>query len=388
MLQTATNKGGTPHEVETDSFWTSGQRQGHSLHEISYRACFKPQLPEFFIDRYSRQGDVVLDPFLGRGTTAIQAMLMGRVAYGSDINPLSAMLTEPRLAPPHLPAVEKRFHEIPDSCEIGDADADMLVFYHPDTLRRLLSLREWFIRRGAEGTLDVQDRWLRMVLINRLTGHSPGFLSVKTMPPNQAVSIERQRKINKIHGRTPEPKDVLAVIMKKSKSLLRDWMKHPLLQVVGSDRKHHSVKCADACRLDYVEDGTVQLLVTSPPFLNVVDYASDNWLRCWFAGVDPAAIPFTGHSKVSSWERFVKDTFTEFTRVVKRGGCIAFEVGEVRNGSVRLEDNVINAVNGLPFIVEKVFINMQKFTKTANCWGVANNEGGTNTNRIVLLRRT
>ena len=61
-----------------NEFWTSGQRQGHSLHEISYRACFKPQLPDFFISRLCERGDAVYDPFSGRGTTAVQAALSGR----------------------------------------------------------------------------------------------------------------------------------------------------------------------------------------------------------------------------------------------------------------------------------------------------------------------
>src|ERR1041384_3567209 len=61
-----------------NEFWTAGQRQAHSLHEVSYRACFKPQLPEFFISRLTAPGASVYDPFSGRGTTALQAALMGR----------------------------------------------------------------------------------------------------------------------------------------------------------------------------------------------------------------------------------------------------------------------------------------------------------------------
>lgn len=52
--------------VFTNEFWTAGQRQAHSLHEVSYRACFKPQLPRFFIQRLTTEGDVVYDPFMGR----------------------------------------------------------------------------------------------------------------------------------------------------------------------------------------------------------------------------------------------------------------------------------------------------------------------------------
>ena len=83
-----------------NEFWTSKQRQASSLHEISYRACFKPQLPHFFIEKLTNEKDVVYDPFLGRGTTIIEAALMNRQVIGNDINPLSKILAEPRLLIP------------------------------------------------------------------------------------------------------------------------------------------------------------------------------------------------------------------------------------------------------------------------------------------------
>ncbi|MGH7082022.1 MAG: site-specific DNA-methyltransferase, partial [Acetobacteraceae bacterium] len=64
-----------------------------------------------------------------------------------------------------------------------------------------------------------------------------------------------------------------------------------------------------------------------------------------------------------------------------------FEVGEVRRGKLLLERLVWEAAAGLPFARLFVMVNRQDFTKTANCWGVANNRMGTNTNRIVVLRR-
>src|SRR6266478_9797877 len=76
-----------------NEFWTAKQRQANSLHEVSYRACFKPQLPRFFIERLTKPGDRVYDPFMGRGTTPLEAALLGRVPLGNDINPLSAVMT-------------------------------------------------------------------------------------------------------------------------------------------------------------------------------------------------------------------------------------------------------------------------------------------------------
>src|SRR5574342_793885 len=86
----------------TNEFWTAKQRQSSSLHQIAYRACFKPQLPRFFIERLTSYGDLVYDAFAGRGTTIIEAALLGRQVIGNDINPLSRILTLPRL---HIPNI-------------------------------------------------------------------------------------------------------------------------------------------------------------------------------------------------------------------------------------------------------------------------------------------
>ena len=125
-----------------NAFWTAGQRRGHSIHEISYRACFKSELPGFFIERLTSPGDRVFDPFSGRGTTAVQAALMGRAPAANDVNPLSAMLCAPRLDPPAVAAVAARLAEIDLSVGVDDPnEADLLAFYHPDTLRRSESTR-------------------------------------------------------------------------------------------------------------------------------------------------------------------------------------------------------------------------------------------------------
>nr|WP_294556741.1 DNA methyltransferase [uncultured Rhodopila sp.] len=358
-----------------NAFWTAGQRAGHNLHEISYRACFKSQLPEFFVGRLTGPGDRVYDPFSGRGTTAVQAALMGRAPAANDVNPLSAMLCAPRLDPPVLAAVAARLAAIDLSRGVSDpGEADLLAFYHPETLRQITALRGYLLGRPLDGV----DAWIRMVAINRLTGHSPGFFSVYTMPPNQAVSAASQRKINAARGQTPPARDVRAIILKKTRLLLADGAPPPHPPAV--------LMTGPAERTPELPSGSVDLIVTSPPFLDVVDYAGDNWLRVWFAGIDAASVKLDRHKDIASWEAFVRRAFREFARVVRPGGFVAFEVGEVRGG-VLLERHVASAIKGLPFEVLGVMVNQQAFTKTANCWGVSNNSSGTNTNRIVMAVR-
>jgi len=361
-----------------NAFWTAGQRRSHSIHEVSYRACFKAQLPAFFIERLTAPGDRVYDPFSGRGTTAIQAALMGRAPAANDINPLSAMLCAPRLDPPPVAAVRDRLARIDFSRDAGEpAAADLLAFYHPETLRQMTALRAWLLERAD--TLEPVDRWIRMVAMNRLTGHSPGFFSVYTMPPNQAVSAASQRRINEKREQVPPVRNVPAIILKKTIGLLADGPPEPHPPpILMTGPAEHTPDLAD---------GSIALLVTSPPFLDIVDYEGDNWLRCWFAGIDPAQVRIDRHGGIPSWEAFVRRSFVEFARVVRPGGFVAFEVGEVRGGKVLLERHVAAAIEGLPFELLGVMLNQQTFTKTANCWGVNNNRGGTNTNRIVMAVR-
>ena len=362
-----------------NEFWTSGQRRAHSLHEVSYRACFKPQLPEFFIERLTRPGDAVHDPFMGRGTTPLQAALMGRRPLGNDVNPLSVLLTRPRLRPPSLSDIAQRLDEI--FWEEGEVvHGELLAFFSPRTLRQITALRDWLMARAPIGTVpDPVDDWIRMVAMNRLTGHSPGFFSVYTLPPNQAVSAQAQRKINEKRGQTPPDRDVRKLILRKSASLLKDGRPgfHPEPQFVTTPSH---LTCAIAA-------SSVELVVTSPPFLDVVQYADDNWLRCWFAGIDLAEVAIPQHRTPASWQGMVRDTLRELARMIRSGGHLAFEVGEVRGGKLLLERLVWEAAEGLPFDRLFVMVNQQAFTKTANCWGVSNNRKGTNSNRIVVLRR-
>lgn len=364
--------------VFTNEFWTAKQRAAHSLHEISYRACFKPQLPRFFIERLTNQGDTIYDPFMGRGTTLLEAALMNRIPVGCDVNPLSAALIAPRLYPPTFLEVADRVGEI-DFSVVTDQPDDLLAFYHANTLRQIGALRHYHAVRQSDGDFDQVDAWIRMVALNRLTGHSAGFFSVYTMPPNQAVSVASQRRINERLQQTPPERNVPQLILRKTKQLLKD--PHQL-------RTHARLLTHSSDHTPEIADESIDLVVTSPPFLNVVDYAADNWLRCWFIGLDAATVPITTPKRLDDWQSAMTRTFRELHRVLRPGGCVAFEVGEINGGKIRLEEATLPCGIDAGLEPVLVLINAQEFTKTANCWGVSNNALGTNTNRVVVFAKT
>ena len=376
--------------IFVNEFWTSKQRGSHSLHEVTYRSCFKPELPNFFIDRLTEIGETVYDPFMGRGTTLVEAGLMGRKVIGCDVNPMSAVYVVPRF---HLPDQDKfstflshmrdAFEKKRHLKQIVENEDDFLPFYHRNTLNALSWLKDYI--RMMEPHRDELDYWMQLVATTRLTGHSSGFFSVYTLPPNSpTVTPDRQRKLNEKNDLQPKEKDIWRLIRTKSDSLLRDVTREDTDNLISADLQMVIGSCDDTPE---IESESVNLTVTSPPFLDLVDYKKDNWIRSWFNSLDVENMKSWRLSKVEDWTNAMSKALKEVYRVTAQGGILTFEVGEVRGGSILLEDKIIPVARDSGFIPKMVVVNDQKFTKVSNCWGVNNSKKGTNTNRIIVMQK-
>ena len=112
--------------------------------------------------------DIVHDPFMGRGTTALEARLNGRIPSGNDINPLSVFLIRPRMNPPSIEEISNCLDTIRFSnrnSKINDHELDFLEFFHPKTFNQIRFLRELFLEHLGTG-LSVNNPvldWIRMV---------------------------------------------------------------------------------------------------------------------------------------------------------------------------------------------------------------------------------
>lgn len=80
--------------TEMTSVWSFPERGAWATHSNKYRGNWSPYVPRNLILRYSNEGDLVLDQFAGSGTTLIEAKLLGRNAFGVDINPNAIKLCE------------------------------------------------------------------------------------------------------------------------------------------------------------------------------------------------------------------------------------------------------------------------------------------------------
>src|SRR2546421_1836126 len=178
-----------------------------------------------------------------------------------------------------------------------------------------------------------------MVATNRLTGHSSGFFSVYTLPPNQALTSNRQQKINEMRQQVPPRRSVPDLIIRKTESLLESVSEfdRPRLRKAASGAL---LLTRSADHTPEIKNNSIDLIVTSPPFLDVVDYATDNWLRCWFIGIDAKTVKLTVPRKLDEWQKEMTAVFKELHRVLRPAGHVAFVVGELDHGKVRLEEAV------------------------------------------------
>lgn len=374
----------------SNQFWTRDQKEGNHLHEVSYAACFKPALPRFFIERLTKLGQIVYDPFMGRGTTVLEAALIGRIPWGNDVNPLSVLLVRPRLQPPSLDQVQTRLDEI-DLCDFGELRRDLRVFYHPETLKKLCGLRKYLLDRQSSSRLDIIDEWIWMVAMTRLNGHFKSAFSRRSGPPDTNPTIAAQKRINRRNKEIKHrlyrsvDKNLPQILLKKTHELTRKCP--PEIREVLNNASGRALLTTNPAHSNpEIPGGAVSLVMTSPAFLKVVDYGEGNWLRCWFAGIDPEKIEFTMLDE-DEWAPYMTRVFEELFRVLEPGGHVAFEVGEVKKGTIPLDLKVLPCGVAAGFMPLLVLINHHDFNKTVRPGSKKNVRQGTNTNRVVIFQK-
>ena len=252
----------------------------HPLHSLCpYFAMF----PEGFVERhvlaFTKPGDFVFDPFCGRGTTVFQSLLMGRPSGGMDINPVAACVSGSKADPPALIDVLKRVEELEKlfSGRRKNRRPPTPFFsccFHQRTLQQILFLRE----RLAWKT-DKVDRFVAALTLGALHGesHKSQLCLSNRMPRTISTKPDYSVRWWEERGLSPPARDTFAII----RELARFRFKQGPAALVGKVKMGDSRSVGRRFR---ELEGQVKLIVTSPPYLDVTDYAEDQWLRLWFLG--------------------------------------------------------------------------------------------------------
>jgi site-specific DNA-methyltransferase (adenine-specific) len=366
--------------IEIAPEWKAQQRLwGHSLHPMcSYLASFPAALAHAFIARYSRPGDVVIDPFSGRGTTPLQACAEGRVGVGNDLNPFAHLLTASKTDPAsaaesltRLAALRLAWNadaagwlelgnrvsrrpahpasRVPRAGEGRGPDArdetvpdEVALAFHPRTLGQLLFVRSTL--RLADPT----DRFLAAALTGILHGKSASYLS-EVMPNTFSMAPRYVREFAaRTNFHSPE-RDVFDCLGLKLGRLFRQPIPPTRGIALLGDARDVAPRARAALR-DAGRPDRARLVVTSPPYLRVVKYGYYNWLRTWLLGFDAREIDATlddAHHR-EPYLLFLRDVLAGLRPLLTDDAVVVLVVGDVETDRGR-------AISGGVGLAERVW---------------------------------
>lgn len=301
-----------------------GRLKGHSLHYIGpYSGSFPPELVHYFLYKYTDPHDIVFDPFSGRGTTSLQSVLNNRKTIANDANPLAFTYTFSKLFPIDSRSVEKILDKVPfyDTSLITPLDDEkkheLLAYFHEDTLQEIQILKEYLIANKS-----VESTFLQSLLVGTLRGNRISNLSV-TMSALICFSANYMRSWSEKTGTYPEPREVKPRLISKAERLEKDGLMF---------RKDSMVLQEDATNLVSLEDNSVNCIITSPPYFNVINYAYDNRLRLWALGYDHKSIQkhLCQTSSIPKYTDFIHSSIQEMYRVLQDDSWAVIVVGDVK----------------------------------------------------------
>jgi len=346
-------------------------------------AMFPPTLPHYFVRWLTDVGDVVYDPFSGRGTTVLEACLLGRVGLGSDASPLAWVLSSAKAQPPSVAMLWRRLAEMrrefrrPD---ISRVDPYVRMLFSDRTLGQLVWLRqELRLRRPT-------DRYLMAVLLgvlhaNARSDGTPRGLSV-AMPNTFSMAPRYVSRYVTSHGLVPPQVDVFDVIERRIAAL-----------GAASDAfaKGHAWRQDVRKPLRWPEaTEKASLVFSSPPYLQVMKYGKLNWLRLWMLCQEPADVDddLFASSSLSKYLGFMRDTLKSLRPHVKRHGYVCLVIGDVRKGKEQINlarEVARNCLEGTGFwLLRSITDHLPTQHKVSRIWGRTRGDA-TKVDRILVL---
>jgi DNA modification methylase len=250
----------------------------HGLH--AYAAKCPPQLVKYGLRYYSKPGDTVLDPMVGSGTTLVEARLLGRNAIGYDIDPLARLIATVKSRSVSDRSIECAYDEV-----IHRSRADLIAL-------RLDSASPVLRKRAELPDFPNRDYWFSPEVAESLAILSHHISEVSTTRAVRdflwvafsslilgKTSVANARDI--IHSRHhfwehPQPPDVLEKFLARV-SVMRKQMIDFRKRCQEAAPARVEVRIGDARRLR-VQEETIDLIFTSPPYATALDYPRAHFL--------------------------------------------------------------------------------------------------------------
>lgn len=389
-----------------DLWHSASPRWGHSLHSMcSYQGMFPAKLAHYFIQRFTRSGDLVLDPFSGRGTTLLQARLEGRKAIANDLNPLAFVLTKAKADPPSWNDINDLINSLESAYKRSKAGSseispEIRMLYHENTLAQLVFIRDQLQAKPLSswssgeamlaGSLAgiMHGGWRRNGTSQYLSISMPNTFS---MSPTYVEKYIRDNHLEKLD------QDVFECLRDKVARLYLD-------DVSGVSADAY---CSDAATLmtsGAIPPESVDLVLTSPPYLQVMNYAQSNWIRLWLLGVEDVSRERGKGRKMldaqldhrhtySAYRDFMLRTLVGVQTVLKRDGVAVIVIGDVKDPgqdnpiplAKRVWEDVENRTDLQ--LVEIIEDNLPVQKKVSRIWGETKGQATSRDCALVLTRR-
>ncbi len=298
-----------------------------SLHQIApYIGRMKTAIARFLIENCTSPGDLVVDPFCGSGVVPLEAAIANRRVVAGDWNPYGVLLTRAKLFfPATLPSAVEHFERIWRLSRSLLKEQDLRAvphwvrsFFHPETLRSALAFRD--------ACIQAPSNFLLACLLGILHHQRPGFLSY---PSSHLVPYLRDRKFPRADfPHLYRCRDVRQRMLAK---LVRTYRRIP--STIVSQRK---VLHRDARRFPLLRE--VQTVITSPPYMNELDYVRDNRLRLWFINRSiPTDIELPRRDIASHFLRIFEPFCVRFGAMIRAGGSFALILGDAARPGKRTD---------------------------------------------------
>ncbi len=289
-----------------------------------YASPWQPLLARYVIERFSKKGQIVLDPFCSTGVVGVESALSGRPFVGCAQEHGLVKLSRARLSPADIAEVALRlqFVNFKKPVDIRGFRDPFPSFYDADTFRELMNLKA-----SVRGTSDVAGDFISFIVASILHGHTAGHLSAYTSP-TAALTPDGQNSLNRKRGEVPSYRAVSARVLKKAALLLRDGVPSAL----QGSRIQRDVFFAEPCALNPVATSSVDLAVVAPEQPGFIQHGLHSWLRTWWLGVDVPE-PRSDWADGVEWQGYANEVLVELARVVRRGGRAVIRSGQGRIGA-------------------------------------------------------
>lgn len=296
----------------------------HNFHP--YPAKFIPQIPKTLIESFSSEGDTILDPFCGGGTTLVEAVLLNRNAIGTDTNPvgiLSAKVKSTKLNNEELQELKNQIDIIESDLSLNKIEKDQ------NHIPKITNIDLWFSQNVTDELSYLKSK------ISKVNNTSvKNFLELAFSSIIVRVSNQKGETIYSSKKKNIQDKEVIVEYLKRIKMMYGRIVQFSKLSGNGFVKTYVD----DARSLKKIED-KIDLVITSPPYPNAFDYFLYHKHRISWIGHDPLKVKkaeigshLNYQSKnVDEVEEFKKD-FSEHLksiyRLLKNGAYYCIVIGD------------------------------------------------------------